>query len=78
MRVAGAQLDIVWEEPRANLERVDRLVQAAAERGAELVALPEMFATGFTMAAVEMAAHADAIRAHLVELAAAKRELKGV
>lgn len=69
MRVAGVQLDIVWEDPLANLERVDRLMQAAADQGARLVALPEMFATGFTMAATEMAAHADVIRSGLLELA---------
>ncbi|MEJ2581008.1 MAG: nitrilase-related carbon-nitrogen hydrolase, partial [Acidobacteriota bacterium] len=45
------------------------LVARAAESGAEIVALPEMFATGFTMRAEEMAAYADAIRKFLAETA---------
>jgi len=62
MRVAGIQLEIVWEDPSANLRRVEPALAAAAADGARLVVLPEMFASGFTMAAAEMAARADDIR----------------
>lgn len=69
MRIAGVQLEIAWEDPATNLARVAGLVAASAEGGARLVALPEMFATGFSMAAAEMAAHADRIRDSLADLA---------
>lgn len=69
MRVAGVQLEIAWEDPRTNLRRVEPLIASAAGGGARLVVLPEMFATGFTMAAAEAAAHADQIRGSLAELA---------
>ncbi len=49
MRVAAIQSDIVWEDPQANFERLRPWVAAAAAAGARLVALPEMFACGFSM-----------------------------
>src|SRR4051812_14083781 len=49
MRVIGVQLDIVWEDKAATIDRARRLIDAARpERGA-LVVLPEMFSTGFSM-----------------------------
>ena len=49
MRVAGLQCDLVWEDPEANFEHMAPRIQAAARSGADLVLLPEMFATGFSM-----------------------------
>lgn len=48
--VALVQHDIVWEDRDATLTQVEPLVRRAAEGGAELVLLPEMFAVGFSMA----------------------------
>lgn len=49
MKVIGCQLDIVWENKKANYAKVRSLLEAAPpERGA-LLLLPEMFATGFSM-----------------------------
>jgi len=67
--VAGLQFDIAWENPEENFRRVAPLAQRAAAEGAEIIALPEMFATGFSMRAGPMAAHADAIRDFIVDLA---------
>jgi predicted amidohydrolase len=71
MRVAGVQLDIAWEDPTENLSRAAPLIREAAERGARLVALPEMFATGFSMRSEVMASHAPATREFLAQQAAA-------
>lgn len=49
MRVAGVQLDIAWENPRANHDKVRGLVSSAKLPQGTLVVLPEMFATGFSM-----------------------------
>jgi predicted amidohydrolase len=49
MRVAAVQHDIVWEDPAATRDRVRPLIARAAEAGARLIVLPEMFATGFSM-----------------------------
>jgi omega-amidase len=49
LNVLGLQLDIVWEDKAANLNKVHRLLSAANPKPGTLVVLPEMFATGFTM-----------------------------
>lgn len=69
MRVACVQLDIVWEDPRATCARVDPLARAAAGDGAQLLVLPEMFATGFSMDAARTAAHAPWIAEYVARLA---------
>lgn len=69
MIVAGLQIDTAWEDPPENLRRADLLAERAAGAGARLVALPEMFATGFSMAADRIAFHADGIRAGLADIA---------
>lgn len=70
-RIAGVQMDLVWEDPQANFTRAAARIADAAAGGARLVVLPEMFATGFSMRAQPMAAHADAT-IHFLS-AAAKR-----
>jgi predicted amidohydrolase len=47
--VAAVQHDIVWEDPVATRGRVQPLIARAADAGARLIVLPEMFATGFSM-----------------------------
>ena len=49
MKIYSVQLNIAWENKRANFERVEALLQAAAPEAQSMVLLPEMFATGFTM-----------------------------
>jgi predicted amidohydrolase len=49
VRVAAIQHDIVWEDADATREHVRPLVGAAAEQGARLIVLSEMYATGFSM-----------------------------
>lgn len=62
VRVAGVQMDIAWEDPPENMARADAHVADAAAAGARLVVLPEMFATGFSMNSLAMAAHAPDVR----------------
>lgn len=49
MKVAAIQHDIVWEDPAATREHVGPLIADAAGRGAQLIVLTEMYATGFSM-----------------------------
>lgn len=55
MRVAALQTDILWENRAGNFERLLPWLEAAAAAGARLVALPEMFACGFSMATERIA-----------------------
>lgn len=50
MRIAALQSDIAWEDPQENFERIVPWVRVAAAGGARLLALPEMFSCGFSMA----------------------------
>lgn len=49
MRIAALQHDIVWMDRDANFARLDPLIGAAADGGAEMVVLSEMFSTGFAV-----------------------------
>ena len=55
MRVALVQLDLVWEEKRANHAKVRALLEKAGPSPGTLVVLPEMFSTGFSMEAERIA-----------------------
>jgi predicted amidohydrolase len=59
MRVAAIQADLVWEDHETNRRRFAERLWAAAGAGAQLVLLPEMFPTGFSMAADAIAEDAD-------------------
>jgi predicted amidohydrolase len=72
VRLAAIQHDIEWESPAANLARLSSLVDAAADEGAQMVVLTEMFSTGFSMAPERTAeAHDGPSVAFLVDRAAA-------
>lgn len=49
MNVLGIQLDIDWEDKRANHAQAAGLIAAAKPSPETLVVLPELFATGFSM-----------------------------
>ena len=49
MKVAALQMDIAWHDRHANHVKARELATQAKERGADLVILPEMFSTGFSM-----------------------------
>ena len=49
MRVAAAQMDLVWHDRSANHAKARKLAEEAARQDAELLVLPEMFATGFSL-----------------------------
>lgn len=49
--VALVQAELIWENVRGNLERFDERIGAI--EGADLIVLPEMFSSGFTMTAKE-------------------------
>lgn len=53
MKVTIIQLDIEWGSPQKNIERVERLIEAAP--GSDLYVLPEMWSTGFATEPVGIA-----------------------
>lgn len=49
MKVHCCQLDIVWEDKPANFAKVRAWIERVGPGRGDLLVLPEMFATGFTM-----------------------------
>jgi predicted amidohydrolase len=49
MKVAAAQMDIVWHDRNANHDTIRRMAVAAKKGGMDLLVFPEMAATGFSM-----------------------------
>ena len=47
LKITVIQPDIIWEKPVENLLRYDRMIENSED--SDLVILPEMFSTGFTM-----------------------------
>ncbi len=47
LNIALVQTTLAWHDRQANLEHFDGLLEQA--RGADLIILPEMFTTGFSM-----------------------------
>ena len=70
MQLIGVQLDIAWEDREANFQRVRELLAAHPPTRGSLVALPEMFASGFSMNVLKIAEPADrATQRYLSQLA---------
>jgi len=58
LRISLVQPDIVWENPLANRSKLDRLL-APLKGTTDLILLPEMFTTGFSMKVRELAEEMD-------------------
>lgn len=58
LKIAIFQMDIVWENPAANCRKAAEWIEREAA-GADLVVLPEMFATGFSMDPASIAQETD-------------------
>ena len=54
LRISIVQFDIVWEETENNQKRCDSLIRPLRGK-TDLVVLPEMFATGFSVDAIHLA-----------------------
>ncbi|NNE74759.1 MAG: carbon-nitrogen family hydrolase [Acidimicrobiales bacterium] len=59
MRTAVVQHDIAWEDPGGTHALVAPMIAEAADRGARLIVLTEMYATGFSMATERIAEPVD-------------------
>ena len=56
LKVSVVQTSIVWEDPEANRKQLEvKITKALAHTRTDLVVLPEMFTTGFTMNAHKLA-----------------------
>jgi omega-amidase len=63
------QLDIAWEDKQANFDRAERLIARASPSWGDLVLLPEMFDTGFSLNTPQTADADGATLAYLSQVA---------
>lgn len=63
LKISVFQFDMVWEDVQANRAKVDQLLQQLPE-GVDVVFLPEMFTTGFTMNVSKVAETMDGNTIH--------------
>jgi predicted amidohydrolase len=70
LRIALGEYDIGWHDPVASLARASALVDRAAAAGAQVIVLPEMCTTGFTMEAAQYAEPVDGPSAGAIASAA--------
>lgn len=55
LKVTLVQCDLRWEDPQANCQMLEEILGDLGSDDTDLIVLPEMFATGFTMNSREMA-----------------------
>ena len=48
LHVISLQLDLVWEDPQANFQKIETMLEKDPPK-ADMLVLPEMFSTGFSM-----------------------------
>jgi omega-amidase len=70
LNICLLQTELSWEDPAANREYFDSLLQDLAP--ADLVVLPEMFSTGFSMACDRLAETMDGATVNWMRLQAAR------
>ena len=49
MRVALAQIDMIWEDKEASIKKAENMICDAASENADIIIFPEMSFTGFSM-----------------------------
>lgn len=75
LRVSILQVDLAWEQPHVNLGRIEHLL-VQHNSPTDVIILPEMFTTGFTMAAKKFAEKPQGPTwLWMKELAASRNEL---
>ena len=61
MHLVGVQFNIAWENAEANFDKVRAMLEATPPAAGSLVALPEMFTTGFSMHTAAITPHSSRI-----------------
>lgn len=70
MKISLVQMDIVFGDVWANVEKVEGFVREAAERGSDLVVLPELWTTAYDLTRADLhAEHEPVVSKKMGELA---------
>ena len=70
LNIALVQTSLAWHDRQANFEHFELLLEQA--KGADLIVLPEMFTTGFSMESAALAEPENGPTHHWLQAQAAK------
>ena len=73
LKIAILQSDLVWENPAANRGNFQQQIEGISD-SVDLIVLPEMFSTGFTMNAAQLAETMDGQTVSWMQEMAAKTQ----
>lgn len=74
LTITTIQSNLVWEDKTANLQQLQQKIDSI-EQNAEIVVLPEMFSTGFSMRAAELAETMDGDTVEWMKLVSNKNNI---
>ena len=74
LRIVGIQADLFWENPKKNLTFFEEKINSLPEN-VDLIVLPEMFTTGFTMNPEKVAEKMDGISVSWMLKIAAEKQI---
>ena len=49
LRITTVQADLIWQNKAANLQKFDKILRGSLRGETDVIVLPEMFTTGFSM-----------------------------
>jgi len=75
MKIASIQLNIVWQNRQENLHRAEKFIQQAKMDACDLVVLPEMFNSGFSMNSAAVAERPDGLSSQKLSKLAKKHHI---
>jgi predicted amidohydrolase len=74
LKITIVQKDLAWEDKKANLENFEKMIRGNTEK-MEIVLLPEMFNTGFSMKPTEYAETMDGEAVQWMKRVAAEKKI---
>ncbi len=75
MLIGIGQIDIAWEDPSGNRATAERMSTMAAQRNCDVLVLPELFTSGFSMSTAKFAETMDGPTCTLLATAARRSNL---
>lgn len=73
LKITLVQTELEWENAPANLKRFNKILQGIRKNKTDIILLPEMFTTGFTMNAKQLAERMDGESVQWMRELAAKK-----
>jgi omega-amidase len=73
LKITLVQTELEWENAPANLKRFNKILQGIGKNKTDIILLPEMFTTGFTMNAKQLAERMDGESVQWMRELAAKK-----